>query len=149
MKWMLEQEAVEVIKKFDLIVNTEEAITFVMDYTEANQHIISCAYDAMGRDEMKRFFYADFIDVLRSAIEAGEKELSLSVDEDFKAFLADFYTEALAGMLIDWIKSPQKRNREKILQYILLICRTSIPNILITRANGAATPFTGIPFSSD
>lgn len=34
LKWTLEQEAIDVIKKFDLIVNTEEAIRFVMDYAE-------------------------------------------------------------------------------------------------------------------
>ena len=32
LQWMLEQEAVEVVKQFDLMVDYEEAITFVLDY---------------------------------------------------------------------------------------------------------------------
>lgn len=56
LKWMLEQEAIEVVKNFDLLVNPEEALAFVIDYVDANKHIINCAYDSMGRDEMKRFF---------------------------------------------------------------------------------------------
>ena len=55
LKWMLEEEAIEVVKNFDLVVNTEEAIRFVMEYVEENQHIINCAYDSMGHEEMKRF----------------------------------------------------------------------------------------------
>ena len=36
LKWMLEQEAIEVVKQFDLLVDYEEAIHFVMDYIEQN-----------------------------------------------------------------------------------------------------------------
>ena len=102
---------------------------------EENQHIINCAYDAMGRDEMKRFFYADFIEVIRKAIEAGVRELSISVDEDFKQYLADFFAEALASVLIGWVKNPERNSREKVLEYTTLICRTSIPSALKAKAN--------------
>ena len=59
LKWMFDQEAIEIVKNFDLIVNTEEAIRFVMDYVEENKHIINCAYDSMGHEAIKQFFYAD------------------------------------------------------------------------------------------
>lgn len=32
LKWVLESEAVEVVKQFNLIVDYEEAIQFIMDY---------------------------------------------------------------------------------------------------------------------
>ena len=64
-KWMLEQEAVEVVKQFDLVLDYREAIQFVMDYVSENRHIVNGAYDAMGREGLKRFFYADFIDIVR------------------------------------------------------------------------------------
>ena len=143
LKWMLEQEAVEVLKQFDLIGNTAEAVSFVMDYAQANQHIINCAYDAMGRDEMKRFFYTDFIDVLRAAIDAAEEEIGLSVDEDFKAFLAEFYTEALTGILIQWLKDPNADAREKVLQYTTMVCRVSISRLLHARAEELASSSQG------
>ena len=58
---MLEEEAIEVVKQFDLLVDYREAVLFVMHYVRENKHLLCCAYDSMGRDEMKRFFYADFI----------------------------------------------------------------------------------------
>ena len=55
MKWTLEQEAVEVVKNFDLLVNTEEALRFVMAYADENKHIINCAFDSMGYEESNGF----------------------------------------------------------------------------------------------
>ena len=37
---------------------------FVLDYVKTNKHLLCCAYDSMGRDEMKRFF-SDFIGITR------------------------------------------------------------------------------------
>ena len=91
LKWMLEQEAVEVVKKIDLLVDTEEAIRFVLNYVNENRHIINCAYDSMGHQEMKRFFYTDFIGVMKQAINSGARQMQLSISEEFKDFMAQFY----------------------------------------------------------
>ncbi len=64
-KWMLEEEAVSVVKQFDLLVNYRETVLFVMSYVRENKHLLCCIYDSMGRDEMKRFFYADFIGITK------------------------------------------------------------------------------------
>lgn len=130
LKWMLEEEAIEVVKQFDMVVNTEEAFRFVMDYVEENKHIINCAYDSLGHEELKRFFYTDFNSILFGAIKSGEDKLGISLDESFEEFLARFYTEAAAGILIDWIKNRVSQDRETVLQNLLLIYRVSIPEIL-------------------
>lgn len=77
LKWMFEEEAVEVVKNFDLMEDYEKAIVFVMDYVEKNQYIINCAYDSMGRDGMKHFFYADFTELVTTIVEGAEKKPSL------------------------------------------------------------------------
>ena len=121
LKWMFEEEAIEVVKHFDLLIDYEEAIRFVMQYVDENNYIISCAYDSIGRDEMKRFFYADFIGIVTSVIDAAEARLETKVDSDFKNYVARFYTEALSGMLIDWAKDKDKHDREKVVGYLTTI----------------------------
>lgn len=133
-KWMLEQEAVELVKQFDLVVNYKEAILFILDYVEANKHILNCAYDSMGRDGLKRFLYQDFIAVMRSMIDGYERQLGVSVDEDFKQFAAGFYAEAVAGTLINVLQSHGKYDREAVTRDITLIFKSSIPAILSNRA---------------
>ena len=91
LKWMLEEEAIEVVKQFDLLVDYREAVLFVMHYVRENKHLLCCAYDSMGRDEMKRFFYADFIGITRKVVQNAEQQLGIRAEDTFKEFLAHFY----------------------------------------------------------
>lgn len=130
MKWMLEQEAVEVVKQFDLMVNSREAILFVLDYVESNKHILNCAYDSMGREGLKRFFYQDFISIMQSLVNECERHLGISVDEDFKHLIAGFYSDAVAGTLIHVLQNREPYDREAVTQDMVLIFKSSIPAIL-------------------
>lgn len=130
LKWMFENEAVEVVKQFDLIVDYEEALTFIMNYIEENDYIINCAYDSIGREEMKRFFFADFIELTSSIIDSAEKETGKLLDENYKNFLCNFYTEALAGMLIDYIKNRNSRDKVMVIEYLEKTIKNSLFGIL-------------------
>ena len=129
LKWMFEEEAIVVVKHFDLLVNYEEAIRFVMNYVDENDYIISCAYNSIGRDEMKRFFYSDFMDVVTSVIDAAETNFDKKIDPDFKNYIAKFYTEAISGMLIDWVKEKDKSDREKTVGYLTVIIETALESM--------------------
>lgn len=126
LKWMFEEEAIDVVKHFDLLVDYKSAICFVMDYIDKNDYIINCAYDSIGRDEMKRFFSADFTGVITSVINAAEDKLGKQIDPSFKEFAARFYTEAISGILIDWIKNKDRSNREKTVEYLEDIIEASL-----------------------
>lgn len=126
LKWMFEEEAIEVVKHFNLLVDYKEAIIFVMDYIEENDYLINCAYDSMGREEMKRFFYADFTGIVISVIDAAEEKECVTLEPDFKKFVAQFYTEALSGMLIDWVKNKDSRNREKTFSYFVEVIEAAL-----------------------
>ena len=134
LKWMFEQEAIDVVKKINLLLDTEEAIRFVMNYIDNNKHIINCAYDSIGHKEMKRFFYTDFIGVMQNVIDSGEKKLGITIDPQFKEFLASFYTEALAGSLITWLKDPHQIDKEEAIQMTHFNCQNTIPQLLNQKA---------------
>ena len=130
LQWMLEQEALEVVKNFDLVVDTEEALRFVMDYVDNNRHIINSAFDSTGHEGIKRFFYNDLFSVFYGVIEQGEDLLGGKLEPQFKKFLAAFYTEASAGLLIEWVKNRTSEDREVFLQNLLSIYKISIPAVL-------------------
>lgn len=128
LRWMLTEEAINVVKHFDLLVDYEDAIRFVMNYVDDNDYIISCAYDAIGRDEMKRFFYNDFIEITSTLINDADKRAKKHLEPEFKAFLADFYTEALAGTLVNWVKEKHIGDKEKMIQYLKAVIESSLNN---------------------
>ena len=129
LRWMFEKEAVEVVKQFDLLWDYEKVIQFVMDYIEENEYIINCAYDAMGRDGMKQYFFSDFPFVVQSLLVSVEKELGKTLDESYKTFLTKFYTEAFTGVLVDWVKNRKERNREQLIDYFVTTVKSSLMGI--------------------
>ncbi|MBP0990339.1 MAG: TetR/AcrR family transcriptional regulator C-terminal domain-containing protein [Oscillospiraceae bacterium] len=130
LKWTLEQETVEILKNYDLLQNPEEALVFVTDYVDDNIHILNCAFDSMGREGMKRFFYDDFYNVVLSIMEGLEKEQNIVLADSFKEYMVNFYTEALSGMLIDYFQHRDERNRNELIKNTLFILKTSIPHII-------------------
>ena len=125
-KWMLEEEAVHVVKNFDVKKDYKEAILFVMDYIESNQDILNCAYDSIGREGLKDFFYDDFYEVVLKVIETTEDDMDIAPDPDFKDFLCKMYAGAIANMIIDYFYSRKHVDHEKIANYIALIVSSSI-----------------------
>ena len=130
LKWMLEQESAEVKNTFGQIVSAEDALRFTMDYVDKNKHIINGILDSMGHEEIKQFFYNDLFSVIYKAIEHEEQKLGVTVEEQFKNFLAGFYTKSSADFLSDWAASQQTQDKEKMLQNFLSIFQVSIPAIL-------------------
>jgi len=130
LKWIFENEAVEMVKHFSLEVDYEEAILFVMDYVEENDYFINCAYDSIGRNEMKHFFYADFVEVVSKVISMAEKEVGNRLDIAYKNFLCNFYAEAVAGILIDWVKNKDIRNRTQVTEFLVRTLKVSLIEIV-------------------
>lgn len=141
LKWTFEWEAIEVLKGFDMLVNTKETINFVLDYIQDNKYFINCAYDSVGYSELKRFLYTDLLEIFKNTIRNATHKMGIVVDENFMYFLSDFYTEALTGMILSMLQGITSYKREEIIENVLLICNVSIPQVLITYASNGIKEF--------
>ena len=130
LKWMLDEEAVQVVRHFDLLTDYESAIRFVMDYTEQNDYLVSCAADPVGREEIKRFFYQDFTDIVLSVIDGATLRTSVTLEPELKAYAARFYTNALASMLIEWLLNRNTQDREQTIRHLTYTVGTAINGML-------------------
>lgn len=115
--WTLEAEAMEVVRQFRLPMDYERAIRYVMEYVERNDYLICCAYDVMGREQMKRFFYADFAEVITAAVEGA----GITAGPGLQSFAVEFYTDAIADTLIRWAKERDRRNKEDVVRWLCAI----------------------------
>ena len=131
LKWILDEEAVNIVKQFDLIVDFRDAVSFVLGYVEKNTHLLNCVYDSIGRDELKRFFYADFIQIVKDTVDRYEKELGLCLKQLYKEFVSIFYAEAIAGVLVSWIRDPKPADNETGIDYIDRLIMSSVPAVLM------------------
>lgn len=130
LKWMFEQEAIEIVKQYDLLLDYEEVVSFVYDYITGNAYIINCAYDSLGRDVLKRFFCQDFLNLIKNIIIEYEKNLNITVTDDFRDFISTLYTEGIAGMLINLTQNPKRYTKDQLGSYFKILIRNTIPSVL-------------------
>jgi len=129
LKWMMSEETFSVVKQYDLLTNYEDAIRFAVSYIEANDYIISCAYDSIGREEVKRFFYNDFLAIVTSLIDAVLAEKGVILDLELKTYLAKYYTEAFMGMLLDYARNIRQQDQEQTIRHLTLIVRSAMETV--------------------
>jgi hypothetical protein len=55
----------------------------------------------------------------------------MQIDEEHKNFLANFYTLAFLGLVVQWIQNDMKENPEKIIETLSITVRGSMINSLI------------------
>lgn len=127
--WIFKEEAIDVVKEFNLPTQHREALFFVMDYVEENSYLINCAYDSLGRDQLRSFLSADFISITRDRLEQVEAMTGQKLEPAYKEYLSKFYAEGMAGMLIDWIKHRSDLDREQTADYIIRTIRGGLSGI--------------------
>ena len=125
----------EVVKQFDLLVDYKDTFDFVIDYVEKNAFFLNCIYDSVGRDELKRFFYQNFIGLVKKIVRDTETNLNAEITDSFRHFLCNFYTEAIAGTLIDLFQKPNAYDRAELFEYVAVVFRNSLPAILLSQSS--------------
>lgn len=143
LKWMLEQEAGEALKKCDIQSDYKMLLTFVIDYVDENNHILNSMYDTMSKENMADFFFSDCKKIIGVMIDHLAEKAGCVIDDKFREFLCSFYATSLSGLLIDWFRSRSSYSKEEIMDYITFTLRSSLPAILKARS-AASDPHPGL-----
>lgn len=129
-KWIFKKEIFEVIEQYYLVNDWEEVVIFIVDYINENRYIFTGALEIMGPEEMKKFFHDGFISIINSVVNSLEDSLNLEIPDDFKNFFCEIYSETLLSLLVNLFKGTLVKDKSKIINYISLIFKSSIPEIL-------------------
>ena len=130
LKWTLDQEAVEVLKQFDLLVDYEDALRFVLNYVDNNAHILNCAYDSTGIEQLKRFFHNNFQEIIRNLIIETERQNAIDIDSKSRELICDFLIEGTIGLLVNDIKNKEHYDKEYTIKNVCALIKT-LPEFLI------------------
>lgn len=129
LRWMLDHEAIQVVQKFDLLTEYDKAISFVLDYVEENEPIMHCTLDSIGRKELRLLFFKEFSEIVSTLLDEAQEQHKVSLSPDYEAFLTSFYTEAMVGMLTQWITKEWPTTKEKLSTYLSDTVRYSLLGI--------------------
>ena len=126
--WMIEDEVLNVVRQYDLLVDYEETIEFIMNYVLENDHMLNCALDSIGRDGLKVFFYKDFENIADRIVRQAEQQMNRTISDDYRTFLVRFCTGAIASYLVDWIRDREYKHQT--IEYISMTVRTMITGVI-------------------
>lgn len=127
---MLKQDIEAIFSRGDLIEDHDLIINLVLDYMEQNKVILKNMLSCVGRAELDSFLNSNVNKTIYSLVCEVEQKQNLSVGDEYKRFLADFFTRAVSGVLIDWIENRANRNKEQIRQYLSTTLSTAVPAAL-------------------
>ena len=128
--WTIEQEAIDVVKNFDMKTDYRDVFSFVFDYVTENAAFLNGVYNSVGRDELKRFFYQDISGITQNIVNEIASASDTPASMDYQDFVCDFYTEAIAGLVIKMFQNPKKYDKDTLLTYIATTIRNSLPILL-------------------
>ena len=61
LEWTLQQETIELLKRYNIFTDYNNAIGFVIDYVETNYSMLSNIYNSMGHHQLQLFFSQNVI----------------------------------------------------------------------------------------
>lgn len=130
LEWSLQQDGIDILKKFDLQTNFEQAVLFVMDYIEKNKHIINCAINNVAISQIKNFFINNFHGIVEKNIKKVIKDKNYKISPDFIKFITTTLTSMIASSLYDWMIHMEDVDKYRTVSYVDVVLRNSIDSIL-------------------
>ncbi|WP_099467202.1 TetR/AcrR family transcriptional regulator [Konateibacter massiliensis] len=93
-----------------------------------NKPFILNVYHSVSREQVEIYLYKLTYDLMIDVVE--EKAKGMSLRQEDKEFIADFYKFAFVGLMLDWVKHNMKENPQHIIDRLSLLVSGNIGTAL-------------------
>jgi len=128
LEWIYKKEAIVELQKHANYNTWQEGVLNLFLYIQDNKEICLCAFHSLGREHLDSFLYSVTYQLIQHVVDTQSGDLH--VDEKYKIFLANFYTVAFIGLVIQWMQNGMKEQPERITEDLSITVRGSMLNAL-------------------
>lgn len=128
LKWIYENEVIEDIEQYYNLNGWKTAVEIVLKYTYDNKHICLNTFNSIGHEYLEKFLYSIFSKALRGVIADISKEMD--VDEKIKEDIVNFFSLAIIGEFLKWLRTNLSESQEDISSRIEEMMDGTLYNIL-------------------
>lgn len=93
-----------------------------------NKPFILNVYHSVSREQVELYLYKLTYELLIGVVE--EKAAGMTVRDEDKRFIADFYKYAFVGLMLNWIRGDMKENPEEIIDRLSVLIHGDITRAL-------------------
>ncbi|NJJ39716.1 TetR-like C-terminal domain-containing protein [Paenibacillus apii] len=117
--WIYQKEAVDGIAEYRGYGTWTDGFYKIFLYIEDNRAFCLNTLESLGRNHLDAYLYAVTNDLIMGVI--NELAAGMRVNEDDKQFIANFYTLAFTGLLIQWMRDGMKESPKLIIERLSVL----------------------------
>ena len=115
-EWTCEEDAAKALEGKKTYNTWQQGFLNIFYAVLENKPFIMNVYHSVSREQVEIYLYRVTYDLLIGVV--NERSANMSVSEDDKKFIADFYKFAFVGIMLEWIKNDMKADPKQIVDRI-------------------------------
>ena len=115
-EWTCEEDAAKALEGKKTYNTWQQGFLNIFYAVLENKPFIMNVYHSVSREQVEIYLYRVTYDLLIGIV--NERSANMSVSEDDKKFIADFYKFAFVGIMLEWIKNDMKADPKQIVDRI-------------------------------
>lgn len=127
-EWTCEEEAAKVLEGKKTYDTWQQGFLNIFNAVLENKPFIMNVYRSVSREQVELYLYKVTYDLLIGVV--NERSADITVSDDDKKFIADFYKFAFVGIMLEWIKNDMKTDPKEIVDRISSLIHGDITRAL-------------------
>ena len=127
-EWICIEDAAKALEGKKTYETWQQGFLNIFHAVLENKAFIINVYHSISREQIEMYLYKITYDLLIGVVE--EKASHMSVRQEDKAFIADFYKYAFVGIMLQWIKNGMKEDPHNIIERLSILIQGNITQAL-------------------
>lgn len=127
-EWIYTNEADQALDGKKTYTTWEEGLAHIFSYALEEREFVSSTYHSLSREHLEQFLFKETYRLLYDVID--EMCHDISIKEEDKVFIADFYKYAFVGIVLDWVRKGMKEDPTQIIHQLKLVLEGNIANAI-------------------
>lgn len=123
-EWIYTSETSKALGDKKTYATWQQGFLQIFEYVIENKAFVKNTYHSLNREHLEKYLYNETYTLLIGVIE--EKAAGMSVREEDKAFIANFYKYAFVGLMLQWIGNGMKENPSAIVERVSILTHGDI-----------------------
>lgn len=115
-EWIFTSETMKLLDGNKSYATWQEGYLRAFEYARKNRNFMVNVYYSTGREYLMNFLYRETYELLMGVIEEKAQEEQVQVQEEDKAFIADFCKYGFVGLVMEWLRSGMKEDPKWIVK---------------------------------
>ena len=141
-EWSCQEDASKALAGNKTYETWQQGLLQIFEAVQENKPFILNVYRSVSREQVEKYLTPLTDDLLMGVI--NELSAGMVVRAEDKAFIAQVYSYAFVGLMLDWIKDEMKQDPETLVNRFALVIQDDVSCALnrfrVDRGNSASNP---------